>query len=142
MDLPTGGDFHYLLASEIQAVSKHLHESTPRRYSFKEWAWYLKLIGEDERNPETHRGPRTRETRIDPNGTHSKRRRRPHRRRRHHEQDSHAQAEPEVRENDDKWSWVGTKNPLMGGKEESEWILERLTERLKESLLDKNEESS
>ena len=33
-----------------------------------------------------------------------------------------------------KWSWVGTRNPLMGGKEESEWIMERLTERLKEAI--------
>ena len=146
-DLPTGADFHYLLATEIQTVSKHLHESTPRRYSFNDWAWYLKLIGEDERNPETHRGPKTREARIDPNGTDSKKRRRPRRRRRdhhrhgHHQQGQHQLQPGDHEEDDAKWSWVGTKNPLMGGKEESEWILERLTERLKESLLDTGEMS-
>ena len=33
-----------------------------------------------------------------------------------------------------KWSWVGQRSPLMGQQQESQWILERLMDRLKESL--------
>lgn len=35
-----------------------------------------------------------------------------------------------------KWLWVGMRNLLMGGKEESEWIMERLMERLKEVIVE------
>jgi potassium channel subfamily K len=142
-DLPTGPAFHYLLACEIQAVASHLHEGKPRRYTFEEWAWYLKLIGEDERNPELHRGPKAKEVRLYPEGeTRSKRQRRRRRRRQHRHMEGegvgrqragsldHSEEEGEAH----KWSWVGTRNPLMGGKEESEWIMERLTERLKEAI--------
>jgi hypothetical protein len=34
---------------------KHLNSSPPRKYTFDEWAWYLKLIGEDENSADTHR---------------------------------------------------------------------------------------
>lgn len=33
-----------------------------------------------------------------------------------------------------KWSWVGHRSPFVGGQEESEWVLERLMERLRELL--------
>lgn len=109
-----GPEFHYILASEISIVTQHLCQGS-RRYSFEEWAWYLKLIGEDERNPETHRGP--------PSGHHPRGSRR------------EKTSEDHTREGDQKWSWVDHQSPLMGSKEESEWILEHLTYRLKDSLL-------
>lgn len=136
-DLPTGSDFHFLLISEIQVVGRHLREAKPRRYSFEEWAWYLKLIGEDERDPENHRKPRAKDKRN----------------RRHHHNHIHdgkthndsIHDERDVQHNhvadihiedgeEFKWSWVGNRSPLMGSQEESEWILDRLMNRLKESL--------
>ena len=33
-----------------------------------------------------------------------------------------------------KWSWVGNRSPLMGDKEEAEWLLEKFFQRLEESL--------
>lgn len=105
-ELPSGTDFHFLLICEIQAVTKHLTEPSPRRYTYDEWAWYLRLIGEDERKPDTHRKPVTR----------------------HEEYNEDSRAEVS------KWSWVGDRSPLIGSKEESEWIVEKLTERLKEAL--------
>ncbi|EXL39728.1 hypothetical protein FOCG_17664 [Fusarium oxysporum f. sp. radicis-lycopersici 26381] len=44
-ELPTGTDFHFILISEIQVISTNLKESKPHRYTFDQWAWYLKLIG-------------------------------------------------------------------------------------------------
>jgi potassium channel subfamily K, other eukaryote len=33
-----------------------------------------------------------------------------------------------------KWSWIGNRSPLMGNKEEAEWVLERLTKTLEREL--------
>lgn len=33
-----------------------------------------------------------------------------------------------------KWSWVGTKSPLLDAREEAEWILDRLQDRLRTEL--------
>ncbi|KAG7416563.1 Outward-rectifier potassium channel TOK1 [Fusarium oxysporum f. sp. raphani] len=106
--LPTGTDFHLLLISEIQIIAIHLKESKPHHYTFDQWAWYLKLIGEDERNAATHCKAKPKEKRSDPNIENS--------------------------DNEPTWSWVGNRNPLMGSQEESEWILDRLMDRLRKSL--------
>ncbi|KAM0264925.1 hypothetical protein ACHAQJ_000441 [Trichoderma viride] len=107
-NIPTGSDFHFLLISEIQAITKNLKENKTHSYSFDEWAWYLKLIGEDEHNPDTHGKAKIigQKSSKDENG----------------------------RDEVVKWSWVGHRSPLMGSQGESEWILEKLVDRLQESL--------
>ncbi|KAK2031194.1 ion channel protein [Colletotrichum zoysiae] len=124
-------DFHFLLISEIAVVQRHTKEKPPRRYSFAEWAWYLKLIGEDESSPETHRKARPH--------VHAKKRRRG---RKNNDGDGDGD-DDEKRKNDgedkwtleeDKWSWVGPQSPLMGSQEESEWILEKLIDKLRDEL--------
>ncbi|RCI10289.1 hypothetical protein L249_8550 [Ophiocordyceps polyrhachis-furcata BCC 54312] len=136
--LPKGNDFHLLLIAEIQRVAKHLREDEPRRYTFEEWAWYLGLIGEDERKPEMHRKaiPKEKRKHRRRHGHHPHK----HKHARHHH---HHQEEPRAADGEDdgveeddmlKWSWVGKYSPLVGGQEESEWILERLMMSLHESL--------
>ncbi|KAM5350544.1 hypothetical protein ACJ41O_007049 [Fusarium nematophilum] len=130
-ELPTGTNLHFLLISEIQVLTTHLRESKPHRYNFDQWAWYLKLIGEDENNADTHR-------KAQPKSRH---------RHRHHSRHGHRQStelgsdggvvieqSPDEDEGEMAWSWVGNRSPLMGSQEETEWILERLMERLRESL--------
>lgn len=117
-DLPTGTDFHFLLVSEIQVVTRHLREKPPRKYSFEEWAWYLKLLGEDERDPDNHRKARPED----------------HKRQRGDNEVLSETGKAAVAEGELTWSWVGNRSPLAGSEEESAWILERLTTRLKESL--------
>ncbi|KAK2594691.1 hypothetical protein QQS21_007600 [Conoideocrella luteorostrata] len=153
-DLPTGADLNLLLMKEIQFVSQHLREPEPRRYTFEEWAWYLGLIGEDERDPLNHR-------KVVPKEKHKRRRHNKHKHHKHHKgghQDPENPASGErlkmdlplnnappgaveaatelgmVSEDHIRWSWVGMRSPLMGGQEESEWILDKLMERLQESL--------
>ncbi|KAH6957606.1 hypothetical protein BKA56DRAFT_602155 [Ilyonectria sp. MPI-CAGE-AT-0026] len=108
-ELPTGTDFHFLLISEIQVIATHLKESKPHRYTFDQWAWYLKLMGEDEHNAQTHCKAKPKGKRRHPN---------------------HGDLDKEP-----TWSWVGPRSPLVGSQEESEWIFNRLTDRLRESLL-------
>ncbi|KAM0562914.1 hypothetical protein ACHAPJ_001754 [Fusarium lateritium] len=124
-ELPIGTNFHFLLISEIQVLTNHLKSHKPHKYSFEQWAWYLKLIGEDERSAETHR-------KAQPRSKHH-----------HHHHNRHRGTDDSPEGNSDKstdsdtvtaWSWVGNRSPLMGSKEETEWILERLTDRLRESL--------
>jgi hypothetical protein len=40
----------------------------------------------------------------------------------------------------EKWSWVGERSPLMGGKEEAGWVLERLVRTLEWELEDSRRE--
>ncbi|KAK0374607.1 ion channel protein [Colletotrichum limetticola] len=122
-------DYHFLLISEIAAVRRHAKEKPARRYTFAEWAWYLKLIGEDESSSATHRKAR-------PHIHSKKKAKKAAKKRRRNgvvdeENAEHTEAEcPD----EDKWSWVGSQSPLMGSQEECEWILEKLTEKLRDEL--------
>lgn len=88
---------------------KHLNSSPPRKYTFDEWAWYLKLVGEDESSAETHRAPLTK-----PKGD--------------------GEVAMMDGNKDIKWSWIGNRSPLMGNKEEAQWVLTRLTRTLDREL--------
>ncbi|KAJ4306029.1 hypothetical protein N0V88_000824 [Collariella sp. IMI 366227] len=48
-------DYYITLVDEIRRVTQHLKHHPPRKYTFHEWAWYLRLIGEDEADAERHR---------------------------------------------------------------------------------------
>ncbi|KAF4831521.1 Outward-rectifier potassium channel TOK1 [Colletotrichum tropicale] len=110
-------EYHFLLISEIAAVRQHSKQKPAKKYSFAEWAWYLKLIGEDESSSATHRKARPH--------IHSKKKK--SRRRKVRDEDMECPDE-------DKWSWVGSQSPLMGSLEECEWIIEKLTEKLRDEL--------
>ncbi|KAI9640725.1 hypothetical protein NHQ30_011034 [Ciborinia camelliae] len=117
-------DYHCLLITEIGKVMKHLNSSPPRKYTFDEWAWYLKLIGEDESVAGYHRRPIVKL-------------------RRNHDDDDDelGGAKGDGREDrGEKWSWAGNRSPLMGNKEESEWVLERLHRTLERELDDMRRE--
>lgn len=112
--------YHLILAKEIGKVMKHLNSSPPRKYTFDEWAWYLKLIGEDESSAETHRKAK-RKPRPDGEGLGAA-------------LDGRDADREKEGFQEKKWSWVGNRSPLMGNKEESEWVLERLTKTLEREL--------
>lgn len=131
-NLPTGDDLHLLLISEIQAVARHVRETKRRRYSFEEWAWYLRLIGENESDPEVHAKEQPKKP------THWGHLEREIERHGQHDVDENhidlgQQSSPGNTERI-KWSWVGNQSPLLGGQEESVWICQRLMERLRELL--------
>lgn len=50
----TKRDYHITLINEIRRVTQHLKHHPPRKYTFHEWAWYLRLIGEDEGDADHH----------------------------------------------------------------------------------------
>ncbi|KAI9793589.1 MAG: Potassium channel [Piccolia ochrophora] len=104
--------YHYLLIKEIRSVMSHVHESPPRQYGFDEWAWFLRLMGEDEGSARTHRSPLDEQGGPRTDGGF---------------QDGGLEKGP--------WSWLGKKSPLLGAKDEAEWVLEYLSERLERELM-------
>ncbi|KXX83472.1 Outward-rectifier potassium channel TOK1 [Madurella mycetomatis] len=121
----TKPDYHITLIDEIGRIMRHLKHKPPRKYSFYEWAWYLRLIGEDEADAGKHRkaNPHVKGKKADKlregsgAGTASA-----------------VEGQVEVEGESSAWSWVGSRSPLMGTQEEAEWILERLIARLGEEL--------
>ncbi|KAB8293839.1 hypothetical protein EYC80_009320 [Monilinia laxa] len=107
--------YHCILVKEVGKVIKHVTSSPPRKYTFDEWAWYLKLIGEDESEAENHNKPTRKLRKIKEEGL--------------------GGVKKEMREDwGAKWSWLGNGSPLMGHKKESEWVLERLHMKLQREL--------
>lgn len=136
-NLPTGDELYLLLISEIQIVARHVRGPETRRYTFEEWAWYLRLIGEDEQDPDTHSstqpdelmGPLHRSY-TTKSGIGS------YRQDGSRESDARSNSQPMANVDERlKWSWVGDQSPLLGPQEESEWILDKLVDTLRELLL-------
>ena len=109
--------YHFLLIKEFRNVLKHLKESPPRKYDYEEWAWFLKLMGEDESHSASHR---TAPIKVKNN--------------------TDGKPDMQQAQTDDtegglrQWSWLGNRSPLMGDSEEAEWVLERLSMTLEKEL--------
>lgn len=110
---------HYLLMKAMKDVVQHMNASPPRKYTYAEWTWFLKLLGEDESKSDHHRelgNVRDGEERGDMSGT----------------------AQAGAREGDgavQPWSWMGPKSPLMSSIDEPQWVLERLMSTLEEQIM-------
>ncbi|MCJ1468608.1 Potassium channel [Pseudocyphellaria aurata] len=108
--------YHFLLIKELRSVLKHLDESPPRKYTYEEWAWFLRLMGEDESSHTSHRKA-------------------PIKVKKHlGDQPDLQQGQTDDRDQLQQWSWVGNRSPLMGDTEEAEWVLERLSATLEKEL--------
>ena len=101
-----------MLITEItESVMRQLNSRPPRKYTFDEWTWYLKLIGEDDSLSTTKQAlskPKVDGVDRESPGLSTTTNR-------------------NKRSNEDfKWSWVGSRSPLIGNKEEAQWVLEKL----------------
>lgn len=122
--------YNYLLVREIRNVMNHVNENPPRQYTYKEWAWFLKLIGEDEDSAEAHRAPPL--TFDQKDGMNEKLRQ---------EQYYNKGSGDGRKDGFKQWSWLGNRSPLMGDKEEAQWVLERLSQTLETKLKQQREDS-
>ncbi|KAH7406081.1 hypothetical protein DE146DRAFT_433200 [Phaeosphaeria sp. MPI-PUGE-AT-0046c] len=105
--------YHFILAKEIRQVMRDVNVSPPRQYTYEEWTYYLRLIGQDENNASEHRRPEDQPNRSEGDA-------------------------PDLGTADDgddmKWSWLGIRSPLMGNTNEAEWLLQRLSTKLEAEL--------
>ena len=136
--------FRYILITEIRNVYADVSATTPKKYTYDEWSYYLRLLGEDEADSKFHRKapvkvdtsemtPATGESttmaqeEAEPGNDQAGQK--------------HAYTEKDERKEDEgpdsirQWSWIGNRSPLMGDKDEPEWILEKLFERLESELM-------
>ena len=122
--------YRHLLVSHIPRIYADTKLTQSKKYSYAEWAFYLRLLGEDESNSsrhirarpvyrERHRNTARQDGVAFPDNSGA------------NDKDARS-AGPD--ENSPKWSWIGRMSPLMHEKDEAEWILERLFNRLEESL--------
>lgn len=88
-----------LLKAADHILTKHLDADPPRKYTFKEWSWLLKLLGEDETDETRHRRvgqPLPEDAQVA----------------------SPVPASPhEKRQEGGVWSWLGQESPLMSLEE-------------------------
>ncbi|EXJ64279.1 hypothetical protein A1O7_00615 [Cladophialophora yegresii CBS 114405] len=137
--------YRHVLISQLRRVYADAQAATPKKYSYDEWQYFLKLLGENEDDATYHRkAPTHAEEEREANQVEEN----------NNQAGGNAGADEQRRgdmgrqggaytggrggEDDDvqitKWSWVGAQSPLMGDKEEAEWLLERFFQRLEESL--------
>jgi potassium channel subfamily K len=105
--------YHFILAKEIRQMMSDINASPPRQYTYDEWTYYLRLIGQDENDASGHRKPE--------------------------DQHQHNKGDaPDIGTADDgdtvSWSWLGIRSPLMGNTNEPEWLLQRLAATLEAEM--------
>lgn len=109
--------YHFVLTKEIRRLMKDVDASPPKQYTYQEWTYFLKLIGQDEADGSGHRRPKVQDH--------------------HDEHDSPdlGTADGIERESSEhSWSWLGVRSPLMGTKTEAQWLLQRLAATLEEEM--------
>jgi potassium channel subfamily K len=111
--------YHYVLARELRNLMKDVQSSQEKTYSYVEWAFFLKLIGQDEANADLHRAPPIKPLHGDGEN----------------ENPLEYVGKADGADGDLKWSWLGTRSPLMGTTSESEWLLEKIAARLEKEML-------
>ncbi|KAF2966437.1 hypothetical protein GQX73_g7144 [Xylaria multiplex] len=121
----TRAEYRLVLMDGIRKVSQELQHSPPKNYSYQEWAWYLRLIGEDESDASTHRRPSKKpHPASDENAT-------------QHIQTNAVEGgtvDNRQKRAGPKWSWIDHLSPLMDTRDEAEWILDKLSQRLRQEL--------
>ena len=116
---------HYLLMKEMKNVVQHMDATPPRKYSFAEWTWFLKLLGQDESNEARHRKPwdlHNAEEAADNANSY--------------------ESQGDVPNKDgqiEAWSWLGRRSPLISSTDEPKWVLEKLMGALEKELREQGE---
>jgi potassium channel subfamily K, other eukaryote len=103
--------YNYVLVREFKEVAKNVRTNPHKKYNYGQWAWYLKLLRQDESDPTFHRMP---EATVKGKATNELGR----------------------ADNDDgqKWSWLGVRSPLLSTMTESEWLVWRIGEALESEM--------
>lgn len=124
--------FRHILISQIRKVWNDVNSDPPKKYSYAEWAYYLRLLGEDENDRRFHRRPT------------AKRAAQALKEAEDNEKNQHAGLTPSgvVKHGTDldkprqvtKWSWMGPNSPLLANDDEPSWLLQKLFIRLEDSL--------
>jgi len=118
--------YRFLLAKEARNILLDLSSSSSKKYTYDEWAYFLRLLGHDESHPNDSSPPHQKSDK--PRTSDNKK-------------NTNNNEFPEIgriMDNDGNfrsWSWLSLRSPLMSRREESEWILHALLARLQRELM-------
>jgi potassium channel subfamily K, other eukaryote len=130
--------YRHLLISEMKNVYLHVNAEPPKKFTYDEWAYYLRLLGEDEHDRRYHRRApvkvHDRKDRVDCDKSNSSLSDNVEVSEADNQQDAPVNQFAKDREDIKEWSWLGDRSPLMGDKDEAAWILERLFAVLERDL--------
>ena len=137
--------YRHILISQLRKVYRDTNASTPKKYSYAEWAFFLALLGEDENDSKFHRKApiKTKDRKVkdilktdndataavekeeteDVEGSSPQ-----------EGEDGQADTNTDEEDGVTKWSWIGNRSPLMGDQSEAEWLLDKLFDKLEQSL--------
>jgi potassium channel subfamily K, other eukaryote len=130
--------YRHLLISEMKKMYSYVNTEPPKKFTYDEWAYFLRLLGEDEHDQRYHRRAPIKV--IDRKGEMNSdcSRSPPNDKDEVHEEGDQSDAPVNQFAKDKKdikeWSWLGNRSPLMGDKDEAEWILESLFAVLERDL--------
>ncbi|KAF2674801.1 voltage-gated potassium channel [Microthyrium microscopicum] len=105
-------NYVYVLTRELVIVMTHLTESPGKKYDYQDWAFFLKLLGQDEADASLHRNPNSKSDLSR----------------------AHELGKADDGEETRVWSWMGLRSPLMARVSESQWIADRLSKKLEQEL--------
>src|SRR2546423_2555348 len=135
---------HYrrLLIREVRNVCADLNAAKPKKYTYEEWSYFLELLGEGEGDPKyRQKAPRKPPSHNLGKGTDESTAVSMEEQEAEKGDDTgQRHAAPDGQKNDQtghtikQWSWMGNRSPLVGDKEEAEWILAKLLARLEDEL--------
>lgn len=118
--------YRFLLVKETRNLLLDMSSANPKKYTYDEWAYFLRLIGHDESNPSKPIQPTPMPTRSGSSDNNK---------------GDNGKPPPEIGRivdtdgNIRPWSWLSIRSPLMSSKEESEWILHALLSKLERELM-------
>jgi potassium channel subfamily K, other eukaryote len=136
--------YTYLLIRELRKMFLYLDASSPKEFDYEEWTYYLRLLGEDEADvARHHRPPPTDKPEDSERGRLVNEIQMADRdERKCSIGDGRPTDGPQNRDRPDtarKWSWMGHRSPLLGDKQEAQWLLEALADKLETELRKRSE---
>ena len=112
-------DLHCLLIREIRMVITHVNRVPPKRYTFDEWSWYIRLLSKYESGSDLQKQPLEWPDAVgEPSAAAM----------------VFGRSNDEQKNASDSWSWIGDHSPLMAEKGEPEWLLDKLLSMLEREL--------
>ncbi|PGH03671.1 hypothetical protein GX51_03935 [Blastomyces parvus] len=111
----------YIIIREIRKIYRDLNAQPPKRYTYDEWCFYLSLVGKMKLCSSYINIPRSQIEEIQ--GIDHPR---------IGLRTSVIVEKPNLQNS--HWSWIGTRSPLIGHKDEAQWIFEALSAALEHDL--------
>ncbi len=136
--------YRHMLITAIRDVYADVSASEPKKYTYEDWSYFLQLLGEDEGDSKYHRKAPMKPKKLELVSTHEDSETavtKEEKEQNASDSDEAGQKHAHAEEGEQhygsgikQWSWMGNRSPLMGDKDEAEWILEKLFRRLEEEL--------